>query len=1163
VGDECEARVTAHTLTLEVPAEGEATLRLAIAATPGAAVTLAVGWGDATADETHSLSHGDRVALRHGYAAPGSYPVTARACANLGGCNTDTLGMVQVASAPGETAPIQLGLGALDPQLSLVRGLAYGELSARAPSLGIVDAFDLELRRGFIDLDEAEDPSTRAPPSAHVHVQQTHLGVPVFGGEAIVHLREDGTVEGITDSVLRDVDINVVPSIDAAQAAERAATQLGCQECLAAASPAALGILRQADDHLVWRVRIPRMDDDAPASMPVYFIDALTGEVRGSYDDLQSAVPFTYESATAATLYNGTQSLMVSKASGLYWLEDLAGRTMTLNMALGTTSGYSMVTDDNAWTQDHHKTGFSAQWALNKTLAYFNFRHLFYGMDGAGGILDGTSVMDSNRRLITARVRYGSNVNNAFWDGSRMYFGNGTAGSYRPFVSLDIVGHEFTHGLVQKTAGLTYAGESGALNESYADVFGNMVELYAEGAESAGTWLVGEDVVPTNWPAIRSMVSPRDNSHPDHFSDYVVDGDVHVNSGIPNKAFHLLAKGGTHRKGGSMTGIGTMAAAKIWFKALRSYMTSSTDLAGARAAMLSAAASLHGANSTNYKAVADAWSLVGVGANATPAATPAQESPWLRNPGFEEGWTTAWTASRWPTEVAIHPSAREGQRVLSICKVGTTEYDPCQIDVWQEMDIPTELASKSFSFWLWVKSADSKTVAKDLLSVYLKDLTTGQETILETISNTAQTASPAWVRHVYPGCLVGHLGHKVQFGFRAHPAAGTGAGSATVFFIDEVANNGSQGLAGNGATDCDGSSANGAETHTMWDAMNCGGCGIVCPPPQGGSPSCVGGTCVTGCPIGACPTTPIDGQSTKPGNIHAFDGKVYWIEERAGGCVREFSDGDTRDVACCTAPDTGFSLAVNTGYVAFVCQEGTQNDKLMMAARAPDSTPVLVTTGNLSSSTGVGGQVAFAGQDLFYASQQAVNNRNIRRVSDERAFANDLSGLVTLRAGSSYITAFAVGAKVFWTENTGRQAVWAPLDFSESSQPADHVLLPEGSYVAWADQSRVFFGTRNGDNGMLVGGTEAAPAETSVADLDPDTTGRAYVHDMAGDATHLYFVTRGANDHVLARVAYGTSTVRIVLRGLGKPGGVAVDDAFVYWTELETNLVRRMRKPAP
>jgi hypothetical protein len=222
-----------------------------------------------------------------------------------------------------------------------------------------------------------------------------------------------------------------------------------------------------------------------------------------------------------------------------------------------------------------------------------------------------------------------------------MVYGDGDGSIFSPLVELDVVAHEMTHGVTAYTARLVYHGESGALNESWSDVFGAMTERYVRG-ESTSTWRIGEQVFTPAiaGDALRYMDQPHLKSNsgytadddPDHYSERCTaattcpdtpqgdNGGVHINSGIPNKAFYLLAKGGSHHLGGSMTGIGADAAARIWFVALSSYMTSTTTFLQARTATLNAAAALYGAGSTQQAAVASAWCLVGAGVCSIPTA---------------------------------------------------------------------------------------------------------------------------------------------------------------------------------------------------------------------------------------------------------------------------------------------------------------------------------------------------------------------------------------------------------------------------------------------------------------------------------------------------------------------------------------------------------------
>jgi Zn-dependent metalloprotease len=218
-----------------------------------------------------------------------------------------------------------------------------------------------------------------------------------------------------------------------------------------------------------------------------------------------------------------------------------------------------------------------------------------------------------------------------------MSFGDGDGTSYYPLVDIDVAGHEMSHGVTSRSANLTYSGESGGLNEATSDIFGTMVEFYANNANDTPDYLIGEELYvsnPTGSKALRYMFHP---SAADSSSDCWYSGvgslDVHYSSGVANHFFYLLAEGSTDKTfsgvvhhspvcvagntkqatgTGNLAGIGRDAAQRIWYRALTVYMTSSTNYAGARAATISAANDLFGASSTQAAAVAATWSAVGV-----------------------------------------------------------------------------------------------------------------------------------------------------------------------------------------------------------------------------------------------------------------------------------------------------------------------------------------------------------------------------------------------------------------------------------------------------------------------------------------------------------------------------------------------------------------------
>lgn len=226
------------------------------------------------------------------------------------------------------------------------------------------------------------------------------------------------------------------------------------------------------------------------------------------------------------------------------------------------------------------------------------------------------SIDDQGMGLI-GLVHYGQDYDNAFWDGEgHMFFGDGDGRLFtRMTKSLDVIGHELTHGVTQYTAGLAYRNQSGALNESVSDVFGSLVTQFAKGqtAEEA-SWLIGEEIVgPTLAPALRSLKDPghanRFDRQPADMDGYVRtgqdNGGVHTNSGIPNHAFYVLAT--------TLGGEAWMDPGLIWYDTLRDPRVRPTaDFASFADATLRAATQRFGPRSGQADAVRTAWEAVKV-----------------------------------------------------------------------------------------------------------------------------------------------------------------------------------------------------------------------------------------------------------------------------------------------------------------------------------------------------------------------------------------------------------------------------------------------------------------------------------------------------------------------------------------------------------------------
>jgi Zn-dependent metalloprotease len=234
----------------------------------------------------------------------------------------------------------------------------------------------------------------------------------------------------------------------------------------------------------------------------------------------------------------------------------------------------------------------------------------------------GRNSIDGAGLPLISTVHYGRGYDNAFWNGDQMVYGDGDGTLFTAFTGpLDVTGHELTHGVTQHSAALEYYGQSGALNESISDVFGSLIKQYHLGQTSENAdWLIGQGLLApgVHGVALRSMKDPGtayddpqlgkdpQPAHMDHFvHTYRDNGGVHINSGIPNRAFHLAASG--------IGGNAWERAGTIWYDTLTGgSLASSADFATFAAATVATAARLYGSSSVEAGAVRDAWAGVGV-----------------------------------------------------------------------------------------------------------------------------------------------------------------------------------------------------------------------------------------------------------------------------------------------------------------------------------------------------------------------------------------------------------------------------------------------------------------------------------------------------------------------------------------------------------------------
>jgi Zn-dependent metalloprotease len=426
---------------------------------------------------------------------------------------------------------------------------------------------------------------------AHTVVQQVYDNIPVWGGQAIVHLNSDGTFDMLTDDTVRDVSVVTHTELLAKEAIDFAVEHAGGWERVSKIADSDLHIVRTGSgDHLAYRIRIEQLNSGTPA-IPVVFVDAHTGEFVMQYDDLKTARNRNTYDANNGTSLPG--SLRCTEAN--------------------TTCS------DNVEQQAHDHAGI----AYN----YYSVNHGRDSFNNAGAI-------------ITSTVHYDTNYVNAHWNGSQLKYGDGDGSTSGPLVSLDIVAHEFSHAVTEHSANLIYSGESGAINEATSDIFAAAAEAWSDGSVSGDTWKMGED---TWTPAIagdalRYMNNPtQDGSSRDHYSTLYRgiqdNGGVHRNSGIANLFFYLCSQGGSHPNPslsvGTVTGAGIADCARIWYRALTLHMTASTNFASARTATESACNTLFGAGSSQCAAVGAAWCEVGLGFRKLLRAWDQPESGWV------------------------------------------------------------------------------------------------------------------------------------------------------------------------------------------------------------------------------------------------------------------------------------------------------------------------------------------------------------------------------------------------------------------------------------------------------------------------------------------------------------------------------------------------------
>ncbi|MFI9644891.1 M4 family metallopeptidase [Streptomyces sp. NPDC052040] len=453
--------------------------------------------------------------------------------------------------------------------------------------------------------------------TVHTRYERTYAGLPVLGGDLVVHTSGAGKTVGVTRATSAKLNLaSLKPQIAAATAQKQAlglAKAAGSAKTTADRAPRKVIWAANGKPVLAYETVVGGLQDDGTPNQLHVITDAATGKKIFQYQGIETGV--------GNSQYSGKVDLTSTKSGSDYNLTDASrGGHKTYNLDHGTTgTGTLFSQSSDTWGDGTPASaGTAAADAAYGAQETWDFYKNTFGRSGIKN--DGVGAY--------SRVHYGKAYQNAFWDDSCfcMTYGDGT-GDKDPLTSLDVAGHEMSHGVTSNTAGLEYTGESGGLNEATSDIFGTGVEFYAKNAADPGDYLIGEKInLNGDGKPLRYMDKPsKDGGSADYWSSSVGGLDVHYSSGVANHFFYLLSEGSgaktidgvsydsPTKDGSKVTGIGRDKALQVWYKALTTYFTSTTDYKAARTATLSAASDLYGASSDEYKAVAAAWTAVGVG----------------------------------------------------------------------------------------------------------------------------------------------------------------------------------------------------------------------------------------------------------------------------------------------------------------------------------------------------------------------------------------------------------------------------------------------------------------------------------------------------------------------------------------------------------------------
>ncbi|MFD0885662.1 M4 family metallopeptidase [Streptosporangium algeriense] len=438
---------------------------------------------------------------------------------------------------------------------------------------------------------------------------RTYKGLPVYGGEVIVSTDAAGLkVASLETAQKAELTLDTKAKVSASRAARTARAQLAKVESVSTPKLVVHALAETGAPRLAWEVVVTGSSKTAPSVLHTY-VDAVNGSIISKWDAVRMG--------TGNGFYNGQVSFTTS---GSYTMRD----NTRSGLACGGQNGSPYTKSSDSWGNGSgtnlESACVDAFWAAQKEWDMLKEWFGYNGFNGRGGGFP---------------ARVGLNQVNAFWNGSYTNFGHNQANTQQA-TPMDVVGHEYGHAIYQfaGAGGAGSSNEDGGLNESTGDIFGALLESYANNPNDPADYQVGEEVNLVGRGPIRYMYKPSTNGDPDCYSSAIPRTEVHAAAGPQNHWFYLLAEG-TNPGGGkpsspvcsgpsSLTGIGIQKAGKIYLASLQLRTAGNRTHAQSRAQTLTAAKQLFPNSCTEWNAVRAAWTAVNVPAGSNEGTCTIQ-----------------------------------------------------------------------------------------------------------------------------------------------------------------------------------------------------------------------------------------------------------------------------------------------------------------------------------------------------------------------------------------------------------------------------------------------------------------------------------------------------------------------------------------------------------